>query len=60
MVPAVDPGFGLHVRENRSADLEAVPARRVLLYVRSAADPSEAAAMDAGAAAHFGKLVNVP
>jgi hypothetical protein len=59
MIPAVDPGIRFHVRNEHPADLKAVSAGRILLYVHGAADPSETAVKDVGAAVDFDKLVNV-
>ena len=41
MIPAVDPGIQLHVRNKRLEGRESFPAERVVLFVHGATYPSE-------------------
>ena len=43
MVPAVDPGIGLYVRNKRPQGTNKFPAEKILLYVHGATYPSETA-----------------
>src|SRR5262245_58229672 len=41
MIPAVDPGIQLHVRNKRLEGRESFPAERIVLFVHGATYPSE-------------------
>jgi pimeloyl-ACP methyl ester carboxylesterase len=43
MVPAVDPGISLYVRNKRPQGVERFPAEKILLYVHGSTHPSETA-----------------
>ena len=43
MIPAVDPGIKLYVRNKHPEDLKAVSADKILLFVHGATYPSETA-----------------
>ncbi len=53
MVPAVDPGISLYVRNKHPQGVEKFPGEKILLYVHGSTYPSETAVKDVGAAVDF-------